>query len=86
MQRKRSRMATLTLSNEQVIELVKQLPPLQQAEVFRYLILQQWSTWDLLSSYGTERVRIVAQERGLDWDVMTEEERGAFVDDVVHED
>ncbi len=32
-------MATLTLSNEQVIELVKQLPPQQQAEVFKYLLL-----------------------------------------------
>lgn len=79
-------MATLTLSNDQVIELVKQLPPQQQIEVFKYLILQQWGTWDSLSSYGTERVRLVAQERGLNWDTMTEEEREAFVDNVVHED
>ncbi|MBW4484665.1 MAG: hypothetical protein KME14_19190 [Tildeniella torsiva UHER 1998/13D] len=73
-------MATLTLSNEQVLELVKQLPPQQQAEVFKYPILQQWSTWNSLSNYGSERVRIVAQERGLNWDAMTEEEREAFID------
>lgn len=79
-------MAILTLSNGQVIELVKQLPPQQQAEVFKYLILQQWSTWDSLSNYGAEKVRIVAQERGLNWDAMTEEERETFIDDVVHED
>ncbi|MBD2232549.1 hypothetical protein [Phormidium tenue] len=79
-------MAILTLSNGQVIELVKQLPPQQQAEVFKYLILQQWSTWDSLSNYGTEKVRIVAQERGLNWDAMTEEERETFIDDVLHED
>jgi hypothetical protein len=79
-------MATLTLSDEQVVELVKQLPPRQQAEVFKYLILQQWSTWDSLSNYGTERVRIVAQEHGLNWDAMTEEERETFIDDVVHEE
>lgn len=79
-------MANLTLSNEQVIELVKQLPPQQQAEVFKYLILHQWSAWESLSSYGAERIRIVAQERGLNWDAMTEEERETFVDDIVHED
>ncbi len=32
-------MATLTLSDEQVIELVKQLPAEQQAEVFKFLLL-----------------------------------------------
>ncbi|MEA5451244.1 hypothetical protein VB780_21870 [Leptolyngbya sp. CCNP1308] len=79
-------MATLTLSNEQVIELFKQLPQQQQAELFKYLILQQWSTWDSLSSYGAERVKIVAQEHGLNWDAMTEEEREAFIDDLVHEE
>ena len=79
-------MATLTLSNEQVIELVKKLPPQQQAKVFKCLILQQWSTWDSLSSYGAEKVRIVAQERGLNWDAMTEEEREFFMDGVVYED
>jgi hypothetical protein len=35
-------MATLTLSNEQVVELVKQLPVEQQVEVFKFLLLQQW--------------------------------------------
>lgn len=79
-------MASLTLSDEQVIELVKQLSPQQQAEVFKYLILQQWSAWGSLSSYGVEKARTVAQERGLTWDAMTEAEREAFVDDVLHED
>ncbi len=79
-------MATITLSNEQVIELVKQLSPQQQAEVFKYLILQQWSTWDSLSNYGAEKVRIVAQERDLNWNAMTEEERETFMDSVLNED
>ena len=35
-------MPTLTLTNEQVIELVKQLPNKQQLEIFRFLLLQQW--------------------------------------------
>jgi hypothetical protein len=79
-------MATLTLSNEQVMELVKQLPVEQQAEVFKYLLLQQWGEWEALSRYGGDRARLVAQERGYDWNKMSEEERESFVDDVVHED
>lgn len=79
-------MATLILSNEQVIELVKQLPVEQQLEVFRYLLLQQWGKWESLSRYGAEKARLVAQGKGLDWEAMTEEEREAFIDDVVHED
>jgi hypothetical protein len=79
-------MATLILSDEQVVELVKQLPIGRQVEVFRFLLLQQWGKWESLSRYGVEKARLVAQEKGLDWDVMTEEEREAFIDDVVHED
>lgn len=79
-------MATLILSDEQVVELVKQLPIGRQVEVFRFLLLQQWGKWESLSRYGVEKARLVAQEKGLDWDIMTEEEREAFIDDVVHED
>lgn len=79
-------MVTLTLSDEQVIELVKQLPVGQQVEVFKFLLLQQWEKWESLSRYGTEKARLVAQEKGLDWDAMAEEDREAFIDDVMHED
>ncbi len=79
-------MLTFTLSNEQVIELVKQLPSEQQIEVFRFLLLQQWGQWASLSCYGADRARLVAQERGQNWDTMTEDEREAFIDDMVHED
>ncbi len=45
-------MPILTFSNEQVVELVKQLPTEQQVEVFRFLLLQQWGKWKSLSRYG----------------------------------
>lgn len=79
-------MSGFTFTNKQVVELVKQLPPEQQIEIFRFLLLQQWGQWESLSRYGVDRVRLVAQERGQDWDVMTENEREAFIDEVVHED
>jgi hypothetical protein len=79
-------MPTFTLTNEQVVELFKQLPSEQQIEVFRLLLLQQWGQWESLSQYGADRIRLVAQERGQNWDTMTEDEREAFIDEVVHED
>lgn len=79
-------MPTFTLTNEQVVELVKQLPTEQQIEVFRFLLLQQWEQWESLSQYGEDRARLVVQERGYNWDTMTEDEREAFIDEVVHED
>jgi len=78
-------MPTFALTNEQVIELVKQLPSEQQIEVFRFLLLQQWGKWESLSRYGADKVRLVAQNRGQNWDTMTEDEREAFIDEVVHE-
>jgi len=79
-------MPTLNLSNEQVVELVKQLPIQQQVEIFKFLLLQQWGKWESLSRYGANQARLVAREHSLDWDTMTEAEREDFIDDVVHED
>jgi hypothetical protein len=78
-------MPMLTLSNDQVIELVRQLTPEQQTEIFRFLLLQQWGQWESLSRYGADKVKAAAQERGFDWDTMTEDEREDFIDRVVHE-
>jgi hypothetical protein len=78
-------MPVLNLTNEQVVELVKQLPVEQQAEIFRFLLLQQWGQWQLLSQYGSDKVRLAARERGYDWDRMSDDEQEAFIDEVVHE-
>jgi len=56
-------MPNLTLSNEQVIELVKQLPEAQQQEVYKILILSQWRQLEPVFNEGAERARIVAKEK-----------------------
>lgn len=78
-------MPILALTNEQVVELIKQLPAEQQAEILRFLLLRQWGNWQSLSCYGADKARLIAQERGFDWNTMTEEEREALIDDIVHE-
>jgi len=79
-------MPTLTLTDEQIIELVKQLPPAKQAELFQFLQQQQQEKWEELSRTGQEGVRKAAAQRGKNWDTMTEEEREDFINDIVHED
>jgi len=78
-------MPMLTLSNDQVVELVKQLPQEQKIEIFRFLLLSQWQQWQDLSSYGADKVKLTAKERGYDREKMSEEEREEFIDLVVHE-
>lgn len=79
-------MPTLELTNEQVIELVNQLPPDHQESLFKFLLMKRWETWINLSHYGEERVQIAAAQRGRKWDAMTENEREVFIDDLIHED
>lgn len=78
-------MPTLTLTDSQVLQLVKQLPQEQQIEVFKFLLSQNWANWVYLSSDSEQRVRKVASERSQDWDAMTEDEREQFIDEVLHE-
>ena len=78
-------MPNLTLSNEQAIKLVKQLPKAQQQELFRFLIQRQWGNMEAITDYGSQQAKIVAAERGYDWDTMTEDEREEFIDEIVHE-
>ncbi|GIV15410.1 MAG: hypothetical protein KatS3mg022_0845 [Armatimonadota bacterium] len=76
-------MPTLELTNEQVIQLVKQLPPDQQKMLLQHLLTSVWGTWEELSRYGAARVRQVAAQCGLDWDAMSEAQREAFIDDLI---
>jgi hypothetical protein len=79
-------MPTLKLSDEQVIDLVKQLPKEQQDRLFEYLLVKDSPVWDEMTRYGEERARQVAAGRGQNWDAMTEEEKEDFVNELVHED
>ncbi len=79
-------MPTLTLTDAQIIELVKQLPPNKQAELCEFLLKARWGGLDKFTKDGEEHGRIAAWKRGLDWDTMNDEERIDFVDDIVHED
>ena len=78
-------MVTLTLSDKQVVELVKQLPPDSKQAVLEALIGERELWWDMTVTQGEGKLRKLASLRGLDWDKMPELEREGFVDDLLHE-
>lgn len=78
-------MPELTLSNEQVIALVQQLPTNQQTIIFEFLVRQQWPAWAELNQYGINQIRALAEERGLDWDQIPAQDREDWIDQLVHE-
>ena len=78
-------MVTLTLSDKQVVELVKQLPSESKQAVLDALIGERELWWDMTVTQGEEKLRKLASQRGLDWDKMPELEREGFVDNLLHE-
>jgi hypothetical protein len=78
-------MVTLTLSDQQVVELVKQLPPASKRAVLDALIGERELWWDMTLAQGEERLRKLASQRGLDWAKMSEDEREDFIDNLLHE-
>jgi TRAP-type C4-dicarboxylate transport system substrate-binding protein len=79
-------MPILELSEAQVVELVKQLPPEQQRGALLALAEAAAARREERMKYAEEQLRRVAAERGLDWSNMSDEERERFVDELVHED
>lgn len=79
-------MPTLTLTDEQIIELVKQLPPTKQAELCEFLLKARWGGLDKFTKDGEDHGRMAAWKRRLDWDAINDEKRIDFVDDIVYED
>ncbi len=79
-------MPTLNLTYTQLIELVKQLPDQQQAELFDLLLTCRWGNLGNFTKDNEHYLRLAAWKRNRDWDTMTEQEQIDFVDDILHED
>ena len=79
-------MASVDLTTEQVLDLVRQLPPQRKREVLLALASKAQSSRGARLAYAEEQFRRLCAERGLDWDALSEDEREAFADELVHED
>lgn len=79
-------MATIALTDEQVADLVRQLPPNRRLDVLRILAEPVQQGRDARMAHAQQQLRRATAERGLDWDSMSEDDHKQFVDDLVHED
>jgi hypothetical protein len=79
-------MPTLNLTEEQVIQLLEQLPPDRRTEILVRIAKDAGRFREENLEKGEEQLRRLAAARGLDWEKMTEEQRIALVDDLIHED
>lgn len=79
-------MPTIDLSNEQVLSLIKQLPPAGQRAALLALAGSGTQRRAERMEYAEDQLRRICSERGLSWEKMSEEERQNFVEDLVHED
>jgi len=78
-------MATLSLTDEQVVQLVKQLPPQSKQRVLADLTSERDQWWQTAAREGETDLRGLASARGLDWNSMSEDQREALVDNLLHE-
>ena len=79
-------MPTPELTDQQVVELVRQLPPERKRAALLALAEDAALRRHERMAYAEAQLRRLCAGRGLDWESMSEDEREAFVDDLVHED
>ena len=75
---------TLAVPESQLIEWVRQLSPRAKQNVLRALVADL-DELNSLVDYGSQRMRQLCAERGIDWGGLTEEERQRLVDKWLHE-
>jgi hypothetical protein len=79
-------MASVELTTEQVAELVRQLPAEAKREVLLALAGGAQAGRPERRSLAEARLRQFAADRGFNWDAMSDDQRQALVDDLIHED
>jgi len=78
-------MSVLELNDEQVISLVRQLPAARKRTALLALVQDAQAQREERMRFGEAQLRRVCAQRGLDWDRLSEDQREAFVDDLLHE-
>lgn len=79
-------MAVLELTKEQIFDLVRQMPAAEKREMLHVMAQNSPAERDHRQQLAEEQLRRLCAARGLNFDVLTADEREAFIDDLVHED
>jgi hypothetical protein len=79
-------MPAINLTDDQELDLIMQLPPERKRAALFALAKDADIRREKRFEQSEAQLRRLCSERGLSWDEMGEEEREAFVDDLIHED
>jgi hypothetical protein len=79
-------MPTLSVTDEQIIDLIRQLPPDRRRKIISELATESSEEREARRDRTEQKLREVAAQRGLVWDSMDDDQRMALVDDLIHED
>ncbi|MEY3066749.1 MAG: hypothetical protein RLZZ532_3541 [Cyanobacteriota bacterium] len=87
-------MPTLTITTEQIIDLIQQLPLKEKRIILLELVKEtetkrqerlDYERQERLD-YGESQLRRLCNERGINWNTLSDEEREDFINDLIHED
>lgn len=79
-------MPILELTDDQIVELIKQLPPERRKKTLMALAVDTQSKRANRMQFAEEQLRKCSKQRGKNWDAMSEDEREALIDQLIHED
>ncbi|CAD5918320.1 hypothetical protein PCC7805_00492 [Planktothrix agardhii] len=79
-------MPTLTLTTEQIIDLIQQLPLKEKRIILLELVKETETQRQERLDYGESQLRRLCNERGINWNTLSDEEREDFINDLIHED
>lgn len=79
-------MANVDFTTDQIVDLVLRLPSDQKKEVLIALASDSETRREERMAFGEAQLRRLCAARGLDWDQMSEDEREAFANQLIHED
>jgi hypothetical protein len=79
-------MSNVDFTTDQIVDLVLRLPSAQKKEVLIALASDSETRREERMKIAEDELRKLCSTRGLDWDRMSEDEREAFADVLIHED
>ena len=77
-------MPNLDVSEDRIIRLLDQLSPGARKEAIKKLLTEP-DYLDRAIQRNRPRIEEIARQRGLDWNLLNDEQRQALVDEILHE-
>jgi len=79
-------MPVLSITEEQVLKLVQQLPFEMKEKLLNLLILQTDENFKRICEIGEEKFLRICRDRNIDPQALSEEEKMELIDQILHED